>query len=415
MRRRFASRNETEPADNQAGRFNLLFINLGHFYDHFFLLIFSTAAALSLTRVWGIDYGELVAYSLPGYIAYGIFTIPFGWLADKWGREALMTIFFAGIGISSICAGLSQAPLQLSLGLLLIGIFAAIYHPVGLAMVVEGKEKIGLSLAINGVWGNMGVASAALLTAWIIDHFSWRWAFILPGVISLLTGVIYHLYSAGVSKKTDAQNTTRNNTGITRPSLNFGRNVLLRMLIFLLLSSAIGGLLFQSLTFALPKILDERLGDLAVSATAVGGYAFLVFTVASFTQLLVGYGLDLFSVKRIFFVIALLQVILFIAMQNATEAAAVTIGLLLMMSVFGQIPINDVLVGQVTTPEWRSRAYAVRNICSFMAAPVSIALIGWIYQGWGFSVLFLLLAVASGVTFISSFILPVINPGALSR
>lgn len=411
MRQHLTPRDEMKPADNQAGRFNLLFINLGHFYDHFFLLIFSTAAALSLTQAWGINYGELIAYSLPGYIAYGIFTIPFGWLADKWGREALMTIFFSGIGISSICAGLSQTPLQLSLGLLLIGIFAAIYHPVGLAMVVEGKEKIGLSLAVNGVWGNMGVASAALLTAYIIDHFSWRWAFILPGVISLITGVIYHLYYAGAGKKIDSQNTAGNTTGITRPSLNLGRNVLLRMLIFLLLSSAIGGLLFQSLTFALPKIFDERLGDLAVSATAVGGYAFLVFTIASFTQLLVGYGLDLFSVKRIFAVIALLQVILFMAMQNSTEAAAVTIGLLLMMSVFGQIPINDVLVGQVTTPEWRSRAYAVRNICSFMAAPVSIALTGWIHQGWGFSLLFLLLAVASGLTLLSSVLLPVINPG----
>lgn len=395
----------------RAEHINFLFINLGHFYDHFFILIFSTAAALSLTQVWDMDYGELIAYALPGYIAYGIFTIPFGWLADKLGRESLMTIFFAGIGLSSICAGLSNTPLQLSLGLLLIGIFAAIYHPVGLAMVVEGKEKIGLSLAINGVWGNMGVACAALLTAYIIDHFSWRWAFILPGVISLITGVLYHLYYSGTGEKIDSQDNTGNTAGITRPALNLGHNALLRILIFLLLSSAVGGLLFQSLTFALPKIFDERLGDLAVSATAVGGYAFLVFTVASFTQLLVGYGLDLFSVKRIIAVIALLQVVLFIAMQNATEAAAVTIGLLLMMSVFGQIPINDVLVGQVTTPGWRSRAYAVRNICSFLAAPVSIGFIGWIHQGWGFSLLFQLLAVAAGLTFISSIILPVINPG----
>ena len=66
--------------------------------------------------------------------------------------------------------------------------FAAIYHPVGLAMVVQGRDKTGMPLAINGVFGNLGVASAALLTGFLIDSAGWRSAFYLPGLVSILLG-----------------------------------------------------------------------------------------------------------------------------------------------------------------------------------------------------------------------------------
>ena len=48
--------------------------------------------------------------------------------------------------------------------LILVGVFAAIYHPVGLALVVHDRQRTGVPLAINGIFGNMGVASAALIT-----------------------------------------------------------------------------------------------------------------------------------------------------------------------------------------------------------------------------------------------------------
>ena len=107
-------------------RTHFLFLNLGHFLDHLFLLIFATAAALTLARDWGMSYAELIPYATPGFVAFAACSIPAGWIADKWSRQGMMAIFFLGIGVSAILAAQANSPLQIALGLFAIGVFAAI-------------------------------------------------------------------------------------------------------------------------------------------------------------------------------------------------------------------------------------------------------------------------------------------------
>ena len=125
-----------------------------------------------------LNYATLIPYATPGFVVIGVCAIPAGWLADKWSRKAMMIIFFFGIGLSSIITALAETPLQIGLGLFAIGFFAAIYHPVGIALVVQGREKIGVPLAINGIFGNLGVACAPLITGFFIDYTGWRSAFV---------------------------------------------------------------------------------------------------------------------------------------------------------------------------------------------------------------------------------------------
>ena len=113
-------------------RLHFLLLNIGHFLDHLFTLIFATVAALVLYREWGVGYAELLAYATPGFFAFGLFALPAGWLADRWSRDGMMVVFFAGIGLASIATGFASTPLQIGIGLFVIGMFAAIYHPVGL-------------------------------------------------------------------------------------------------------------------------------------------------------------------------------------------------------------------------------------------------------------------------------------------
>ena len=93
------------------------------------MLVFASAAALKLIHDWEMSYAELIPYATPGFVAYAIFSLPSGWLADRWSRDSMIIIFFIGIGFSSFITALAQSPLQIALGLTLIGIFAAIYHP----------------------------------------------------------------------------------------------------------------------------------------------------------------------------------------------------------------------------------------------------------------------------------------------
>ena len=155
-------------------RLHFLLLNVGHFLDHMFTLIFATVAALALIREWGMSYADLLKYATPGFFAFGVFAYPAGWIADKWSREGMMVAFFAGIGRRRSLTGFARTPLQIGAGLFVIGVFAAIYHPVGLAIVVAKWKNTGMRIAVNGVWGNLGVASAALLTGYLIDNGGWR-------------------------------------------------------------------------------------------------------------------------------------------------------------------------------------------------------------------------------------------------
>ncbi len=398
----------------QHGRIRFLFLNVGHFLDHFFVLIFSAAAALRLTIEWDMSYAALIPYATPSFVAFAVCSVPAGWLADRWSREGMMAVFFIGIGASSIFAGLAENPLQIAVSLTLVGIFAAIYHPVGLAMVIEGRRQTGFPLAVNGVFGNLGVASAALITGFMIDSWSWQSAFIVPGIASIAIGILYVLLNRIAPDAAAYVEKPIHATTIEAPPAIAG-NDLLRVFCVILFTTALGGLIFQSTTFALPEVFDERLADLASTATLVGWYAFVVFSLASFAQLAVGYLVDNHSVRAVFATVAILQAILFAIMVPLVGVSALIVATAFMLVVFGQIPINDVLVGRIARSEWRSRAYALRSLVSFTVMASTVPLIAWVHGTRGFTALFGLLSVAASLIFLAILFLPAQVEGARSQ
>lgn len=387
----------------QRSHIRFLFLNAGHFVDHFFVLIFATAAALQLTTEWDMSYAELIPYATPGFVAFGLFAIPAGWLADKWSREGMMVIFFVGIGASSVFSSLANSPFEIGLGLTLVGTFAAIYHPVGLAMVVQGRDKMGMPLAINGIFGNMGIASAALLTGLLIDTAGWRSAFLIPGIASMILGMLYLVFEySGRKIETVQSPIAGENTQVATMS----KNMLIRIFAVIFFTAAVGGIIFQSTTFSLPKVLDERLANPTGTATLIGLYTFLVFSIAAFAQLVVGYLVDNHSVRTVFAWVAILQAIFFAIMIQLTGIAALIVAIAFMLVVFGEIPINDVLVGRVVRNEWRSRAYAITYIIGFTVSALTVPLLAWIHGSWGFGVLFALLSGLALLIFIAVLFLP---------
>ena len=92
------------------------FLNVGHFFDHLFVLIFATVSALALAREWGMSYAELIPVATPGFVAFGVCALPAGWIADKWSREGMMAIFFIGIGASAVLTGQAGSPAALGAG-----------------------------------------------------------------------------------------------------------------------------------------------------------------------------------------------------------------------------------------------------------------------------------------------------------
>src|SRR5262249_54772963 len=230
-------------------RLHFLLLNVGHFLDHLFTLIFATAAALALTREWGVGYRDLLLYATPGFFAFGVFALPAGWLADRWSRDGMMSVFFIGIGLASIATAFARTPFEMAVGLFVVGIFAAIYHPVGLAIVVQKWKGTGMRIAVNGVWGNLGVASAALITGYFIDHAGWRAAFVVPGMVSMLIGLAYTaLVWPEIVRPPQRAGGPKAATTVRTTSADV-RALLLRVSAIVFLTTAVSSIVFQSTTF----------------------------------------------------------------------------------------------------------------------------------------------------------------------
>ena len=384
-------------------RLHFLLLNIGHFLDHLFTLIFATVAALALSREWGLGYGDLLKYAAPGFFAFGVFALPAGWLADKWSRDGMMSVFFIGIGLSSIATAFAMTPLHVGFGLFVTGMFAAIYHPVGLAIVVEKWRGTGMRLAVNGVWGNLGVASAALITGYFIDHGGWRTAFIVPGVISILVGIVYTVFMwDGIANPRTAAKAAGSATALTADA----KAILLRISIVVFLTTAISSIVFQSTTFALPKVFAEKLAGLDLSATVLGQFAFLVFALASIGQLVVGHFLDKVGPRTVFIAAAGLQLLFFSIMPGLKDYAALVCAMAFMLAAFGQIPINDYMIGRMAQGDMRARIYGIRYVVSFTVLAAALPLIAFIYEGWGFDALFRVLALAAALILLAVWQLP---------
>ena len=315
----------------------------------------------------------------------------------------MMVIFFFGIGASAIATAYANTPLTLALGLFAIGLFGSIYHPVGLAMVIQGGQRTGLPLAVNGVFGNLGVACAVLFTSLLIEASGWRAAFIWPGLVTLLVGVAYWILIRG--PQADDPHQYEKKSGDTKPLQAFTWETLVRVFVIVFASTALGGLIFQSTTFDLSKVIDERLSGLTISITAIGWYTFSIFALASVGQLIVGYLVDCWPLKLVFLAVATGQCLLALALVNSSGMSTIVVWAAFMLVVFGQIPINDVLIGRVTSSGWRSRALGARYIITFSVNATAIPMIAWTHTTWGFGAFFMILAaIAAAIMAFVSFL-----------
>jgi MFS family permease len=387
-------------------RVTVLFLNAGHLLDHFFMLIFPTVV-LKLELDWHRPYGELLALGTAGFVAFAAGTLPSGWLGDRWSRSSMMTLFFLGLGAASIVTGLAHGPFQLALGLTLIGLFASIYHPVGIAMVVEESAAMGKALGVNGVFGNLGVAFAAVTAAKLADLYGWRAAFLVPGALCVLIGLAFALHvRRGEAAGHAATRPQRATVTLSRPAM-------MRVIAVVLVGSLGGGLIFNASTVMLPKLYADQLSGLASSVSGIGGLATVTFAIPALAQVYVGHLIDRYPVKPLYILIPLLQVPLFLLAASVYDWSLLAISFLIFLFVFGNIPISDWMVGRYATAEWRARVYAVKQLVSFTVGAMTLPIVGFLHDRAGdFSLLLPLLAAFALMISVAGFFLPSERRGA---
>jgi MFS family permease len=366
----------SQPAttDESAAKLSIGFINWAHAIDHYVMLIFPTVV-IGLEIIFGKSYAELIALGTASFVAFGIFSLPAGWLADRWSRRNMMVLFYGGCGLSLIAAGFASDLIMLAVALTALGMFAAIYHPVGTAMLIEQATSRGRSLAFNGVCGNLGAALAAGITAVLVAGLGWRAAFFVPGVICVATAVIYLRLVPDEERKAAGRGTVA----------DVPLAVWLAVAIFglFIVVALCAGLVFNIISVALPKIVDERVGA-DVPLLLVGGIASAVFMCGALAQLAVGRLVERFPPHILFAVIASLQFLGVLWAAQATGRMLIVALAVAMAAIYAQVTVNDLVIARYTADAWRGRVYAVRYFLTFLVSGAAVGAIAFLHGRGGF-------------------------------
>jgi MFS family permease len=369
---------------NPVARRVTLLLNLAHAVDHLFLLIFATAVAAIAADFGFARWEDLLPYSVGAFVMFGLASLPAGRLGDLWGRRPMMVVFFFGMGASALMASVTQNAVQMAAALTLLGVFAAIYHPVGIPMLVQNATRPGATIGVNGLVGNLGIAAAALLTGFLVKWLGWRAAFAVPGLACLALGVVFARVVPAEGEPPHKRQ---------RPAtVPLARGALARVLVVMTVASATAGLLFNLTTNGNGQLLAQRLHGLVDDPAKLGLLLASVYALASLAQLVVGRLLDRVPIKRLQITIVLAQAPLLVLASQAQGWWLYGALLGVMVLIFGAIPFTDAVIVRYVDDRYRSRVAGLRLALSLGFSSLAVWALGPVVKASGFDTLYLLMA-----------------------
>ena len=385
---------------DQNFKYTQVFSNTGHALSHLFMMIYPTVV-LALEVEFSQPYHVLISLMLAGNILFGAAALPAGYLGDKWGAINMMVVFFLGTGLSAILVGFANNEIQIVLSFALVGFFGSIYHPVGIAWIARTINNRGKALGINGVFGSAGMGIAPIMAGILTDLFSWRAAFIIPGIFCVAIGVILLVFSfKGLIKEYEPE--------VERDIPESPEGDMKKGILLLLFTVACTGLIYQATSFMLPKLIEMRLSDfLGDGLIGVGAMVSIIYFLSGGMQLLGGWMADRFQLKRVYLICWVLQVpLLIIAGFLNTALIFPVLAMMVVANTIGS-PAENSLFARYSPPQWRSTAFGVKFVLALGVAALAVPLVSWAHKLVGeFTWLLVALAIIAVVAAIVTLMLP---------
>ena len=367
-----------------------LLLNVAHGIDHMFLLIFATAVATIALEFGYTQWEDLMPYSVGAFALFGLGSLPAGRLGDLWGRRVMMIAFFFGIGAAAILVAFTQNAWQLAGALALLGAFAAIYHPVGIPMLVQNVPNPGAVIGLNGLAGNLGIAVAALVTGFLVKWIGWRAAFIVPGVLSFACGILFAILCP---KEEHAP--AKGKGGKARVTLTPA--MLVRTFAVMTATAATSSILFNFTTNGNSQLLSESFRGVLEDPAVLGALLAVIYAVASLAQLVVGNLIDRMPFKPLQLWMSVIQVPLFILAAYSHNWGMFAALMLVMIFIFGSIPFTDAMIVRYVDDRLRSRVAGMRLTVAFGVSSLAVWLLGPIVKTVGFSTTLWIMAAIAGI------------------
>ena len=367
-----------------------ILLNLAHALDHLFLLIFAAAVG-AIAQDFGLArWEDMMPYTTGAFVLFGLGSVPSGRLGDLWGRRRMMLVFFFGMGLSALAVACTRTPLEMAIALVVMGAFSSIYHPVGIPMLVQSAARPGWTIGVNGLAGNLGIATAALSTGFLVEHFGWRMAFVVPALVCMGLGLLF-AWQAPAESVTPARSRA---ASVTMP-----KSLVLRTFLVMVITATTTSLLFNFTTNGNAQLLADRLLGLVSDPSTLGLLLAAVYAIGSLAQLVVGRLLDRVAVKPLFVGILIVQCLAFAVASQTSGWQWYLAAIGYMVMVFAAIPFSDAMVVRYIDDSMRSRVSGTRIAISFGISSMAVYLLGPLVKAAGFGTLMTLMAciAAAGV------------------
>ena len=376
-----------------------LLLNIAHGIDHMFLLIFATAVATIAVEFGFSTWTDLMPYSVGAFVLFGLGALPAGRLGDLWGRRVMMIIFFIGMGCAALLVALTQNAWQLAAALTLLGVFASIYHPVGIPMLVQNVPNPGAVIGINGLAGNLGIAVAALVTGFLVKWLGWRAAFALPGVIAIGCGVVFALMCPKESESPSKRKGGKAKVELT-PAM------LARAFAVMTVAAVASSLIFNFTTNGNGQLLTARFVGVIEDPAVLGAMLALVYTIASLAQIAVGRMIDAMPFKPLQLWMSVAQIPLLIIAAHTQDWWLFAALLAVMIFIFGSIPFTDAMIVRYVDDRLRSRVAGMRLTVAFGISSLAVWLLGPLVKSIGFTYALWILAGIAAIRSLIVLLLP---------
>ena len=388
------------PKQERSAQFSMGFSCIGHTYAHLFTPIFFTLVPLALEDEFGLSHGETVALIFVGNLLFGLAAPLAGWLADRWTATGMMAIFYVGTGAAMIMCGMVESPLALGFWLAMTGLFASIYHPVGIAWLVRESVNTGTVLGVNGIFGSLGTAAAAVMAGWLVHLYGWRSAYILPGIVVIVTGLVFTgLLIKGVIIESKADRKP--------PPPPSTRGETMRVYTILVVTLACGGIIYNATNPALPKAFALDFGADGDGVLMVSYLIGLVYTCATVLQIIGGRCADKFSARRVYLIGYLLQVPILMAFGMFDGPTIVLIAIVMTGLNTATQPAENILIARYTPFSRRGLIFGLKFVVAIGISSLGVLLEGFMFDlTGGFFWLFVVLGGLAAIGAVAALLLP---------
>ncbi len=365
----------------------------GHFMAHFNMLVFP-ALVLPLVGRLHLEMAAVLGISFWMYLFFGLTALPWGLAADRWGGGIFFPIFYIGASLGAFSAAVFiDSPSMLTISLAVIGLFSGIYHPVGLGLISKEVQRVSIAMGYNGIFGNLGLATAPLVTGFVNWLWGARAAYVVLGFLNaggLLLMLFFPLKPA--------------HTGEGKEFAD--KNGDLRAFLILLVAMMLGGVVYRGGTLILPTYFELRAGDLFQCLNALitaslsknlmaTAATTLIFIIGMLGQYAGGHAAERYDLRYGYLLFHAMTIPAACLMALAWDLPLLALAIVFFFFLLGMQPIENTLVANFTPKRYHHSAFGSKFVLTFGVGAVAVKMVEAIEVRLGLPAVFPALGVTS--------------------